>query len=199
MIIDLGTATIIGAVLAASAVLVAALIAKGKKAEGAKKSAEGVAKGTRELSRNHLVESTSCTPYSQVVSVARDCPTGRLPLMSDRRAQEVHSKSEILNLDGDSKNTTQWIGIKLRDGVSLMHISGRIFTATPGSSIRSVPKLNSSKSFPKNVSLKITKNLPTDCEYNVEITGLFNPKRPAARLRDRGGIVQSGSYGPGVR
>jgi len=147
MIIDPGTATIIGAVLAASAALVAALIARSRKAEGAKKSAEGVAKATRDL-------------------------------MSDRRAQEVHTKSEILNLDGDSKNTTQWVGIKLRDGMSLMHISGRIFTATPGSSIKSVPKLNSSKSFPKNVSLQITKNLPTECEYNVEITGFLTPNDP---------------------
>src|SRR5258708_39321237 len=53
-------------------------------------------------------------------------------IISDRRAREAYSKIEILNLDGDSKNTMRWTGIKLSDGVVLTHLAGRILASTPG-------------------------------------------------------------------
>ncbi|MBV9611197.1 MAG: hypothetical protein JO091_01940 [Acidobacteriaceae bacterium] len=145
---DPGTATVIAATVTATGVIIAAVVARRK-------------------------EKRTSNAEKEVIRTTRD-------IVADygRQAEEAYSRMEILNLDGDSRTTMRWTGIKLSQGVLLTHLSGRVWVSTPQATIRSGPRLVSSSEFPKEISLVLTKDTPAEREYNIEIPALLTPNEP---------------------
>src|ERR1035437_3752998 len=94
------------------------------------------------------------------------------------KAASVFSKSEIVDLDGSSKTTRKWNGVKVREGVTWSHIHQRIWVGTPGGKSKHAPTLTSHSNFPKDLSLAVLKRTDQECEYQLEITGALSANDP---------------------
>lgn len=150
---DAVSATIVAAGITAAGTILAAVInkisKKKERVQAVAEKAEAVAETTREI----------------VADLGR-------------HAEQTYFKLEVLNLEGDARTTQRTTGIKVSQGVLLAHLAGRISVSTPGARISKRPTLVSIRDFPKEVSLAITKESPTECDYKIEIPALLSPDEP---------------------
>jgi hypothetical protein len=93
-------------------------------------------------------------------------------------ATTLASRCEILNTNGDAKIVRSWTGLKLAAGVTMDRLPGHFVVAGPGARISGKPKLNAPLSFVKNLTLEVTLDTPTRCEYVVRTIGPLNSDDP---------------------
>jgi hypothetical protein len=94
-------------------------------------------------------------------------------------AEAIHSKAEVLNLDGDVKVTRGCKGIKLKPGFMMAHIPAvKVFVSTPGGSIKNGPNLITHKEFPKDISLVTSRKTATECIYQIQIPTILTSNEP---------------------
>jgi hypothetical protein len=134
----------------------------------------------KRLLRAAAVDATKAQPdtkrANEIAAEIKDASPAKaleIAMKSGYRCGTSSQKVEVLDVDGTCKMTRYWKGVKVVGGLRLPDLHSEVQVTTPGSSIRSLPRLVEEIVFPRRTDFTVMSSdqQPSACRMRLEVEG----------------------------